>query len=91
MLTVRYSNYFEKDYKLMKKRGYKIELLHEVVEMLANRKPLPEKCRDHFYLETISGYRECHIQPDWLLIYRIDKDKLILIAFRTGSHADLFK
>ena len=48
MLTVRYSNYFEKDYKLMKKRGYKIELPHEVVEMLANRKPLPEKYRDHF-------------------------------------------
>ena len=48
MLTVRYSNYFEKDYKLMKKRGYKIELLHEVVEMLANKKTLPEKYRDHF-------------------------------------------
>lgn len=91
MLTVKYSNYFKRDYKLMKKRGYKIELLHELIELLANDKSLPEKYKDHCLSGNYKQYRECHIQPDWLLIYKIDNSQLILTAFRTGTHSDLFR
>ena len=90
LLTVKYSNLFKKDYKLMKKRGRNMKLLQEVVEILANNKALPVKYKDHILLGNFSGYRECHIQPDWLLIYKIDKNELILTAFRTGTHSDLY-
>lgn len=89
-LTVKPTTQFRKDYKLAMKRGLKIALLEEVVEYLAMGEPLPEKNRDHALTGDWVGHRECHIQPDWLLIYRIEGDVLVLTLSRTGSHSDLF-
>ncbi|HJB32965.1 MAG TPA: type II toxin-antitoxin system YafQ family toxin [Candidatus Blautia merdipullorum] len=90
MLTIKYQSAFKKDYKRIVKRGYDIRLLEEVISILANQEPLPEKFRDHSLLGKYTGCRECHITPDWLLIYEIDGDELILYLTRTGSHSDLF-
>ena len=90
MLTIKYQAAFKKDYKRIVKRGYDIRLLEEVISILANQEPLPEKFRDHSLLGKYTGCRECHITPDWLLIYEIDGDELILYLTRTGSHSDLF-
>lgn len=90
MLTIKYQSAFKKDYKRIVKRGYDIRLLEEVISILANREPLPEKFRDHSLLGKYTGCRECHITPDWLLIYEIDGDELILYLTRTGAHSDLF-
>ena len=87
---IEMSTRFKKDYKLAKKRGYEMALLKEVVDLLADGEVLPEKYCDHSLSGDYNGYRECHIQPDWLLIYRIEKDLLILGLTRTGSHSDLF-
>ncbi len=84
------TNSFRRDYKLISKRGYKTELLQEVVTMLANGEALPERYRDHMLTGEYDGCRECHIRPDWLLIYQIKNDELILYLTRTGSHSDLF-
>ena len=81
---------FKKDYKLAKKRGLDLDLLKEVVTKLANGETLPPEYRDHGLNGNWSGHRECHIQPDWLLIYRIDNDVLVLTLTRTGTHSDLF-
>ena len=78
------------DYKRAIKRGLKIELLEQVVALLAMGEPLPEKNRDHDLSGDWVGHRECHILPDWLLIYRIEDDVLVLTLARTGSHSDLF-
>lgn len=83
-------NSFRRDYKLIAKRGYKTELLQEVVTMLANGETLPERYRDHALTGNYLGCRECHIRPDWLLIYQITEDELILYLTRTGTHSDLF-
>lgn len=80
---------FRKDYKLARKRGLKIEALAEIVTLLANGKELPEKNRDHSLSGNWVGHRECHILPDWLLIYRIADDVLVLTLARTGTHSDL--
>lgn len=90
MLTIKYQSAFKKDYKRIVKRGYDIRLLEEVISILANQEPLPEKFRDHSLPGKYTGCRECHITPDWLLIYEIDGDELILYLTRTGSHSDLF-
>ena len=90
MLTIKYQSAFKKDYKRIVKRGYDIRLLEEVISILANQDPLPEKFRDHSLLGKYTGCRECHITPDWLLIYEIDGDELILYLTRTGAHSDLF-
>ena len=90
MLTIKYQSAFKKDYNRIVKRGYDIRLLEEVISILANQEPLPEKFRDHSLLGKYTGCRECHITPDWLLIYEIDGDELILYLTRTGSHSDLF-
>jgi mRNA interferase YafQ len=74
----------------MAKRGANMDLLDEVVTLLRERKPLPEKYEDHPLTGNWSGYRDCHIQPDWLLIYRVEENVLILSLTRTGSHSDLF-
>ena len=79
---------FKKDYKRVQKRGYNIELLKEVITLLAKGEELPLKNRDHALSGDWEGYRECHIQSDWLLIYRIIDDKLILSLTRTGTHGD---
>lgn len=89
-LTVKFTTQFRKDYKLAMKRGLRIALLEEVVERLAMGEPLPEKNRDHALTGDWVGHRECHVQPDWLLIYRMEGDVLVLTLARTGSHSDLF-
>ena len=90
MLELILSNHFKKDLKLAKKRGYNLELLNEVVETLQKEEPLPEKNRDHSLTGDYVGFRECHIQPDWLLVYRVDGEELLLFLSRTGTHSDLF-
>jgi len=87
---IEMSSRFKKDYKTAKKRGYDTSLLKEVIDILANGEQLPDKYRDHSLTGDYSSYRECHIQPDWLLIYRIEKDLLVLGLTRTGTHSDLF-
>lgn len=91
MLTLKTTTQFRRDYKLMKNRGYKMDLLADVLETLLQEKPLAEKHRDHALVGNYTGFRECHILPDWLLIYRIDSGMLVLVASRTGTHSDLFK
>ena len=90
MLTIKYETGFKKDYKRIVKRGYDVSLLEEVINYLANRIPLPKKYKDHGLSGNYVGFRECHITPDWLLIYKIDDNELILYLTRTGSHSDLF-
>lgn len=92
MLNIRYTNKFKDDYKQALKRGKKEDKLREVIELLANRVVLPEKYRDHKLIDSkdYDNVRECHIEPDWLLIYEIIDDELILNLLRTGSHSDLF-
>ena len=90
MLTIRYEKRFRRDMKLMQKRGYDVLKLKEVIELLADQKPLPERYYDHELIGNYKGCRECHIQPDWLLIYEIKENELLLILTRTGTHSDLF-
>ena len=90
MLTIRYHNSFKKDYKKIIKRHLNIHDMETVIDMLANEQPLPEKYKDHALTGDWKGFRECHIQPDWLLIYEINNNELILYLTRTGSHSDLF-
>ena len=87
---VKTTSQFKKDYKLAMKRNLNTGLLKEIVELLANGKELPEKYRDHNLTGNWKGHRECHIQPDWLLIYKIENDVLVLTLARTGTHSDLF-
>ena len=90
MLTIKYETGFKKDYKRILKRGYDVSLLEEVINQLANKIPLPKKYKDHGLSGNYVGFRECHITSDWLLIYRIDDNELILYLTRTGRHSDLF-
>jgi mRNA interferase YafQ len=90
MLTLKITSQFRKDYKLAKKRGYNMRLLEDVMQLILDGKPLAEKHRDHALSGKYSGFRECHILPDWLLIYQIDNEMLLLVASRTGTHSDLF-
>ena len=82
------TNRFKKDLKLLIRRNYKMELMDEVVDLLAAGKTLPEKNRDHALSGDWLGYRECHIMPDWLLIYKVEEDILLLTLTRTGTHSD---
>ena len=88
--TVKPTTQFKKDYKLAMKRGLKLSLLEDVIAALSMGDALPVKNRDHSLSGDCSGHRECHILPDWLLIYRIEDDVLILTLTRTGTHSDLF-
>lgn len=88
MLNVRYSTRFKKDFKACVKRGYKMALLQKVIDTLRIPASLPIKNKDHNLSGNYSGYRECHIEPDWLLIYKQTDTELKLD--RTGTHADLF-
>ncbi len=81
---------FKKDYKLAMKRRLDIELLDDIIRALSRGETLPEKNKDHELSGNFAGYRECHIQPDWLLVYRIEDDVLVLTLVRTGTHNDLF-
>lgn len=90
MLKIRYSSRFKKDYKTIVKRGYDTKLFEEVLRILVQNEPLPQKYRDHQLVGNYSGHRECHITPDWLLIYKVEEDILTLSLTRTGTHSDLF-
>lgn len=87
---VKPTTQFKKDFKLAMKRSMKIELLEEVIAMLAMGETLPDKHKDHALTGSWVGHRECHILPDWLLIYRIEDEVLVLTLARTGTHSDLF-
>lgn len=91
MLLITRSNRFVKDLRLAIKRGFDVQKLNEVVSTLASQKKLDPKYKDHPLLGNYEDFRECHIEPDWLLIYRIDEEELELYLFRTGTHSDLFK
>lgn len=90
MLDVVLSNRFKKDLKLAAKRGLDLDAAQRHRRSACRRQPLPDKNRDHALTGDSIGFRECHIRPDWLLVYRVDGEDLILFLFRTGSHTDLF-
>lgn len=88
MLKPEYTTKFKKDLKLVKKRNYNIQALKEIIDLLCMEIPLPEKNKDHMLYGKWSGYKECHILADWLLIYQIGNG--IIVFERTGTHSDLF-
>lgn len=88
-LRIIWTTRFKKDYKLAMKRGLPIEELDDVIRTLARGEALPEEYKDHPLIGNWKGHRECHIRPDWLLIYKINQDFLILTLTRTGSHSEL--
>lgn len=92
MLKPEFTGQFKRDYKLALKRGFEAKKLETVVELLCSEQPLPEMYRDHALTNSrnYQGVRECHIQPDWLLVYQIVQETLILKLIRTGTHSDLF-
>ena len=89
MRSIRYTSQFKKDAKRIRKRGKDFTKLKVVIDRLAAGEELEPRFRDHALVGNFRGARDCHIEPDWLLIYQIDDDELILV--RTGSHSDLFK
>lgn len=89
--AIRVTTQFKGDTKLAQRRGYNMDLLQEVIELLAEGNPLPEKYRDHALVGDYIGHRECHIQPDWLLVYKKLEKEIILELARHGTHSDLFK
>lgn len=91
MYEVKFTSAFKKSYKLMKKRGLDMSALDDVVDTLRQGKPLDEKHHDHALTGNFVGFRECHIKPDWLLIYLIENNILTLTLVDTGSHSDIFK
>lgn len=91
ILKVKYSSRFKKGLRLAVKRGLDISLLEDIVEKIKAKIPLEAKYKDHPLGGNYKGYRECHIQPDWLLIYLIEDEVLTLTLVDTGTHADLFK
>jgi len=88
---VKYTSQFKKDLKLARKQGKSVDKLFEVIEKLANGELLDAKYRDHDLIGDYRGCRECHIEPDWLLIYEVINDVLVLMLYRVGSHSELFK
>ncbi|WP_165004439.1 MULTISPECIES: type II toxin-antitoxin system YafQ family toxin [unclassified Enterococcus] len=89
-LKLRYTNRFKKQLKKALKMGYKEKDLQEVVELLQTRQELPQKYKNHNLVGNYSGFKELHIKPDWLLIYQILEDELVLLLIETGTHSDLF-
>lgn len=89
MLIPVYTTRFDKDLKRMGKRGIEVSKIKAAIILLVKEKPLDKKMRDHLLRGNFKDRRECHIEPDWLLIYRLDEDKIIFE--RTGTHADLFR
>ena len=90
MYQVKFTTAYKKSYKLMKKRGFDLSQLDNVVDTLRRGQKLEEKYRDHGLSGSLAGFRECHIKPDWLLIYLIENDILTLTLVDTGTHADIF-
>ena len=91
MYQIKFTTAYKKRYKLMIKRGLNLSLLDDVVDKLRQGIPLEEKYRDHALTGNFEGFRECHIKPDWLLVYLIENDILTLTLVDTGSHSDIFK
>lgn len=91
MYKVKITNTFKRSYKLMKKRGLDISLLDKIIDDIRQGKELDTKYRNHELKGKFKGFYECHIQPDWLLIYFIENNILTLTLVDTGSHADIFK
>lgn len=89
-LQVQWTTQFKKDYKLASKRGRNMDALDDTIRMLANEAPLPQKYCDHALSGNFKGFRECHVEPDWLLIYAVENSVLTLTLARTGTHSDLF-
>ncbi len=89
-LEIVWTAKFKKDYKLAIKRHLNIDLLDDIIRALSRGETLPEKNKDHELSGNWAGHRECHILPDWLLVYRIDDDILVLTLTRTGTHSDIF-
>ena len=90
MYEIKTTTKFEKDLKLMKKRGYDLKLLKEVIDILSKEEELSSKYKDHYLQGDYIGFKECHIKPDWLFVYKIDNNILVLTLSRTGTHSDLF-
>lgn len=88
-MELRFTAKFKRDYKRVKRQGKDISKLELTLEALVSGEALPEAMRDHALGGMYRGHRECHIEPDWLLIYRIDEEGLVLVATRTGSHSEL--
>lgn len=88
---VKFTTQFKKDLKLAKKQNKDIEKLFAVVELLANGEKLDFKYKDHDLSGNYKGTRECHIEPDWLLVYEYQNDVLVLMLYRLGSHSELLK
>ena len=89
MLKNKQTRKFKKDYDRMKKRGKNVDKLKKIIDMLIDELPLPTECKDHPLIGNFKGFRDCHIEPDWVLIYAIQDNTLIL--FRTGTHADILE
>lgn len=89
MLGLHYTSTFKKDYKKAKKRGQDLQKLLAVIELLMNETPLPDVYKDHSLRGNFAGLRDCHIEPDWILLYAVEKGQLVL--YRTGTHSELFK
>ena len=90
MLTVKAGASFKKDYKRIKKRHYDLNALATVIDLIASETPLPAKYKDHLLVNDYAGCHECHIEPDWLLVYEIKEGELLLYLLRTGTHSDIF-
>lgn len=89
-LDVIATSQFRRDYELLKRRGYDIGRLNDVIVRLSNEEQLPPRFKDHRLKGNLREYRECHITYDWILIYKIDRNALVLLLSRTGEHDDLF-
>jgi len=89
LYEVKETTQFKKDYRLAKKRGQNLQLLKDIILILADGQALPEKNRDHALTGDWIGFRECHITPDWLLMYKKEDDILVLTLTRIGTHSDL--
>ena len=90
MYEIRPTKRFQRDVKRIQKRGYDMSLLSDILKKLANGEPLPPKNRDHQLTGDFNGCRECHITPDWLLVYETVEEELILYLTRTSTHSDVF-
>ena len=90
MLKISFTNQYLKDLELMKRRNLPKSELDNVIKLLSEEKPLPPNYKDHALKGNFAGYRECHIRPNWLLLYKIEKQILTLVLVRTGTHSDLF-
>ena len=90
MLKISFTNQYVKDLELMKRRNLPKRELDAVVKLLSEEKPLPPKYKDHPLQGNFAGFRECHIRPNWLLMYKADKQISTLVLVRTGTHSDLF-